>query len=213
MSSVFIGCEESGVVRDSMLDAGILAISCDLQPSRSNRGPHWQQDIIEVLNSVPNKFFRLIILHPDCTYVAVSGNRWYGKGTPGYQKRLDAIEWILELWSLAKQKAFSVALENPVSVIFPELKKVGAEIQYIQPWQFGHGETKKTGLALHNLKRLIPENIVDGREQRIWKMPPGENRKRDRSETFKGIADAFTKQWGLGVVPLGFDFYADEMGL
>jgi hypothetical protein len=99
------------------------------------------------------------------------------------------------LWELAKKHSDRVALENPVSVIFSKMSNV----HYIQPWQFGHGETKKTGFALHNLQPLKPTNIVEGREQRVWKMPPGENRKRDRSKTFAGVASAIVDQWGVAI--------------
>jgi hypothetical protein len=112
---------------------------------------------------------------------------------PRHDKRIEAIDWVVELWEKAKKYFDSVALENPASVIFQYLN---VEVQYIQPWQFGHGEKKKTGLALHNLPKLIPTNIVDGREERIFRMAPGPNRKRDRSETYPGIADAFADQWG-----------------
>lgn len=84
-------------------------------------------------------------------------------------------------------------LENPVGVIW---KHLDSPIQYIQPWEHGHGETKKTGLALHNLPPLKPSNIVEGREQRVWKMPPGENRKADRSRTYDGVGRAIADQWG-----------------
>lgn len=109
-----------------------------------------------------------------------------------HQKRLDAIEWTLRLWDEAKNHCDRVALENPVSVIFKHLPNV----HYIQPWQFGHGETKKTGFALHGLEPLKPTNVVEGREQRIWKMPPSKTRKRDRSKTFSGVAAAMVDQWG-----------------
>jgi hypothetical protein len=141
---------------------------------------------------IPTQKWDLIILHPDCSAMAVSGNRWYGKGMPMNEKRYQAIDWTLRLWDLAKNHSDRVALENPVSVIFSYLNPVC----YVQPWQFGHGETKKTGFALHNLPPLKPTNIVEGREQRVWKMPPGVNRKRDRSSTFPGIADAIVNQWG-----------------
>jgi len=133
----------------------------------------------------------LVILHPDCTAMAVSGNRWYGRGMPMYHKRLEAIGWTLTLWEEAKKHSKRVALENPVSVVFKHLPNV----HYIQPWQFGHGETKKTGFALHGLPPLRPTDVVDGREQRIWKMPPSPTRKRDRSATFEGVASAIVEQW------------------
>jgi hypothetical protein len=185
---ILIGCEESQTICKAFRDAGHEAYSCDLQPTRGNPDWHYQQDIMDV---IPTKRWDLIILHPDCTAMAVSGNRWYGKGMPMHDKRIRQVEWTMRLWELAKKHSDKVALENPVSVIFKELPNV----HYIQPWQFGHGETKKTGFALHGLPPLKPTNIVNGREQRIWKMPPGPNRKRDRSKTFDGVASAIVSQW------------------
>jgi hypothetical protein len=186
---ILIGCEESQTICRAFREAGYDAYSCDLEPTRGNPDWHYQQDIMEV---IPMQRWDLIILHPDCTAMAVSGNRWYGKGMPMNDKRLTQVEWTKALWGLAKQYSPRVALENPVSVVFKHLENVS----YIQPWQFGHGETKKTGFALHGLEPLKPTNIVEGREQRIWKMPPSETRKRDRSKTFQGIADAIVNQWG-----------------
>ena len=186
---ILIGCEESQTIAGAFRKAGHEAYSCDLQPTRENPDWHYQQDVMEVIAS---KLWDLIILHPDCTAMAVSGNRWYGRGMPHHQKRIDQVAWTIQLWELAKTYSDKVALENPVSVIFKHIPNV----QYIQPWMFGHGETKKTGFALHGLPELQPTDIVEGREQRIWKMTPGENRKRDRSKTFKGVADAIVSQWG-----------------
>jgi hypothetical protein len=186
---VLIGCEESQVVCKAFRDAGHEAYSCDLQPTRGQAEWHFQRDIMEV---IPTQQWDLIILHPDCTAMAVSGNRWYGKGMPRHRERQKAIEWTLKLWELAKRHSSKVALENPVSVIFKYLPNV----HYIQPYNFGHGETKKTGFALHNLGPLQPTNKVAGREQRIWKMPPSPTRKRDRSTTYTGIAEAMASQWG-----------------
>ena len=187
---VLIGCEESGAVRDEFRAAGHNAWSCDLVPSRSSNEYHIQGDVKEAIKS---RHWDLIILHPDCTKLACSGNRWYGKGTEGHSKRLEAIEWTIDLWELAKSKARFVALENPKGV----LSKPMGKPQYIHPWQYGHGETKETGLWLHNLPDLQPTNIVDGRENKVWKMAPGPNRKRDRSKTYSGIAKAFADQWGF----------------
>ncbi len=186
---ILVGCEESQVVCRAFRDAGFEAYSCDLQPTRGNPDWHFQDDI---LNVIPTRTWELIILHPDCTAMAVSGNRWYGRGMPKHAERVSATRWTLELWNLAKAYGKRVALENPVSVIFSFLPNVF----YIQPWQFGHGETKKTGMATHNLPPLQPSNVVDGREQRIWKMAPSPTRKRDRSATYPGIADAIVQQWG-----------------
>lgn len=132
----------------------------------------------------------LIIMHPPCTALAVSGNRWYGAGQPRHKERRDAIEWTMNLWELACSSARHVAMENPVGVL--PVKPT----QYIQPWEYGHGETKKTGLWLHNLPALRPTNVVAGREPRIWKLPPSADRAKIRSQTYEGIAAAMAQQWG-----------------
>lgn len=187
---VLIGCEESQEVCKAFRRKGHDAYSCDLQDC-SGGHPEWHiKD--DVMNVIPTEMWDLIIIHPDCTAMAVSGNRWYGKGMPMNDKRNNQVKWTLSLWELAKKHSKRVALENPVSVIFTHLPNV----QYIQPWQFGHGETKKTGIALHNLPELMPTDIVEGREQRIWKMPPSKDRKKLRSKTYSGIANAIAEQWG-----------------
>jgi hypothetical protein len=186
---ILVGCEESGVVCSAFRDAGYEAYSCDLQPTRGNPAWHFQQDIMAV---IPTRKWGLIILHPDCTAMAVSGNRWYGRGMPLHYKRLHAIGWTIGLWKLAKEYGERVALENPISVIFSYVENVF----YLQPYDYGHGETKKTGFALHNLAPLTPTKKVLGREQRIWKMGPSPTRKRDRSVTFYGVAQAMAQQWG-----------------
>ena len=187
---VLVGCEESQIMTREFRDRGHEAWSCDLLPTRGNPDWHYRGDVKDVIGY---REWDLIILHPDCTRLAVSGNRWYGKGMPRHDERLWAIEWTLDLWERAIAKADRVALENPVSVIFSHIE---APVHYVQPYQFGHGETKKTGFALHNLDPLVPTNEVDGREQRIWKMGPSPTRKRDRSETYPGIAQACAEQWG-----------------
>jgi hypothetical protein len=187
---ILIGCEESGVVRDAFLLKGHDAWSCDIIPCRRG-GQHLQMDIIEAIES--HGPWDIIILHPPCDALAVSGNGTYGEGKPKNGYRSAAIAWTYNLWLLARVYArVGVCLENPVGVLTSWLGKP----QYIQPWQFGHGEQKKTGLWLHNLPKLIPTDIVKGREQRIWKMPPSSTRKRDRSETYTGIAKAMAEQWG-----------------
>ena len=140
---ILVGCEESQTVTKAFRDKGYEAYSCDLVETRGNPDWHIQGDIMDNLEG-----WDLIILHPDCTAMAVSGNRWYGENMPLNQKRLDAIEWTVNLWETAKKNCNHVVLENPVSVIF---KYLDAKVQYVQPWQFGHGETKKTGFALHNV--------------------------------------------------------------
>ena len=187
---VLVGCEESGKVRDAFAALGHDAWSNDIIPAR-NGGKHLQMCVTKAIVEYGN--WDLIILHPDCTKIAVSGNRWYGRGKEGYQGRLNALEWTRELFNLAARSCERVCLENPVGVL-GVLR--GISPQYVQPYQFGHSETKKTGLWLHGLPPLIPTNIVEPTEQRIWKMPPSPTRKRDRSETYQGIADAMANQWG-----------------
>lgn len=185
-----IGCECSGVVRDHLRAIGIDAWSCDIKPCERGSQYHIQGDIVDAIHAMQWDF---IGLHPDCTAMAVSGNRWYGRGMPMHYKRIESVRWTQALWKTAKEASAKCYLENPVSVIFSEISD---PVQYIQPWQFGHGETKKTGLALHGLPPLIPSRIVDGRDNRVHRMPPGPNRKTERSRTYDGIGAAIADQWG-----------------
>lgn len=189
--TALIGCECSGVVRDALRSIGIDAWSCDLKPCETGSEFHMQCDVRIAIKSRPR--WGLIGLHPDCTAMAVSGNRWYGLGTPRHAERITAIAWTSALWELAKERSGAAYLENPVSVIWQYLN---SPMCYIQQWEHGHGETKKTGFALHNLPTLEPSNIVSGREARVWKMPPGPNRKADRSRTLPGVGKAIADQWG-----------------
>jgi len=191
--SALFGCECSGVVRDACREIGVDAWSCDLKPCERGSIYHMQCDVMEAVMS--RRRWDMIGLHPDCTKMAVSGNRWYGKGTDLHALRLDAIRWTVALWDEACSRSDHVYLENPVSVVFAALRKRGAVVQYVQPWQFGHGETKRTGFARHGLPELTPTNVVEGREQRVWKMPPSPTRKTDRSRTFAGIGAAIADQW------------------
>lgn len=187
---VLVGCEESQVVCGAFRAAGHESYSCDLIPTRGNPDWHHQRDVIEVMQSAR---WDLVILHPPCTALSSSGNSTYGQGMPKHQKRIEAIQWTMKLWAIAKGHSDKVALENPVGVI---LKHLDAPVFYLQPYEHGHGETKKTGFALHNLPPLVPTNIVEGRENRIWRMPPSLTRARDRSETYAGVALAMAQQWG-----------------
>lgn len=182
---VLVACEYSGVVRDAFIARGHDAMSCDLLPT-DKPGPHYQGDVYDVIDDG----WDLMVAHPPCTALAVSGNRWYGAGMPKSQDRADSISWTMQVWKMMKTYSKRVCMENPVGVL--PVKPT----QYIQPWQFGHGETKKTGLWLHNLPKLEPTNIVEGREQRIWKLPPSKDRWKIRSTTYQGIADAMAEQWG-----------------
>lgn len=194
---VLIACEESGVVRDAFIRAGHVAISCDLLPSRSP-GPHWQGDVREMLMW---HRWDLMIAHPPCTYLARSGMRWLkdqpplksGKPVGAERRKLlaESLELFDLLWNCHIPR---ICIENPRSFLIPH-----KATQYIQPWQFGHGETKETGLWLKGLPLLKPTQIVDGREARIHKMPPGPTRERDRSVTYQGIAEAMADQWGFEI--------------
>ncbi len=181
---VLVGCEYSQVVTSAFIEAGHDAYSCDLLPAEGNH-PHFQGDIIGAFDA---HRWDLIILHPPCTALAVCGNGTYADTV----ERDEAIQWTVELWKTALFHCNKVALENPVGVLSSQWQK---PTQYIQPWQFSHGETKKTGLWLHNLPPLVPTDIVEGREQRIWKMSPSPDRGKERSRFYPGIAAAMAQQW------------------
>lgn len=181
---VLIACEYSGRVRDAFIAKGHDAWSCDLLPTDAP-GPHFQCDVADILNND----WDLMIAHPPCTHLAVSGARHFAaKKASGVQDAaLDFVRMLLNA-NISK-----IALENPISIISSRIRKPD---QIIQPWQFGHGETKATCLWLKNLPKLVPTNIVDGRSDRIHKMPPSPDRWKLRSTTYQGIADAMAEQWG-----------------
>jgi hypothetical protein len=194
-----IACEESGVVRDAFLRRGHDAWSNDLQPGR-NGGPHLQKDCVAAMTD--DGPWDVIIFHPDCTAMSVSGNRHYGHGMPKHHLRRAAIDWTVAAWDVAKRCArVGACMENPRSVLWSH---VGEPVQWIQPYMFGHRESKWTGLALFNLPKLKATRDVqlemhclpDSVKHRVHHMPPGPNRKRDRSETFLGVAEAKAAQWG-----------------
>ena len=179
-----IACEYSGVVRDAFIARGHEAVSCDLLPSDAP-GPHYQGDVFDIINDD----WDLMIAHPPCTHLAVSGARYFAaKRASGIQQA--ALEFVRRLLAAPIHK---IALENPVSVISSYVRKPD---QIIQPWQFGHGETKATCLWLKNLPKLAPTNVVDGREPRVFNLPPSPDRWKLRSTTYQGIADAMADQWG-----------------
>jgi hypothetical protein len=180
---VLIGCEFSGTVRDAFIRQGHEAMSCDLLPTESE-GPHYQGDIRDVLNYP----WDLAIFHPPCTHLSVSGARHFeAKRLDGRQQA--AVSFFM---SLAKADIPRMAIENPVCIMSSLWRKPD---QIIQPWQFGHGETKATCLWLKGLPLLNPTNIVEGRENRIHRMPPSEERGKERSKTYPGIAEAMAEQW------------------
>lgn len=181
---ILIACEYSGTVRDAFLARGHDAMSCDLLPTDSP-GPHYQGNVFDIINDG----WDLMIAHPPCTHLAVSGARYFEqKRKDGRQQ--EAIDFFMRLANCGIPK---YAIENPVCIMSTKWRKPD---QIIQPWQFGHGETKATCLWLKGLSKLTPTNIVEGREQRIWKVPPGPNQWKIRSTTFQGIANAMAEQWG-----------------
>ena len=179
---VLVACEFSGVVRDAFASRGHDATSCDLLPTESE-GQHYQRDVRDILDYG----WDLMVAHPPCTHLASSGARWW-KGRE--QEQADALEFVRLLLSADIPK---IALENPVGRISTAIRKPD---QIIQPWQFGHGETKATCLWVKGLPLLQPTDVVEGREARIHKMAPGPNRWKERSRTYTGIAAAMAEQWG-----------------
>ena len=184
---ILVACEESQTITKALREQGHEAYSCDIIPC-SGGHPEWhiQDDAIKVAYG---QQWDMMIAHPPCTHLAVSGARWF-KGKA--KEQAEAIRFVEMLWSANVPR---IAIENPVGVL-PRLSKLGKATQYIQPWQFGHGETKKTGLWLKNLPPLESTNVVEGREGRVWKMPPGPDRWKERSRTYVGIAEAMADQWG-----------------
>ena len=183
MKRILVACEFSGVVRDAFVRRGWDAWSCDLLPSEVP-GNHIQGDVREVLS----RNWDMMICHPPCTHLAVSGARWFKDKVV---EQAEALEFVRLLLSAP---IGCIALENPVSIISTRIRKPD---QVIQPWQFGHGETKATCLWLKNLPKLVSTQIVDGREARVHRMPPGPDRWRERSRTFSGIAKAMADQWSM----------------
>lgn len=183
MMRVLVACEFSGIVRDAFLAAGHDAWSCDLLPSERPSSRHIQGDVLELLYSD----WDLLIAHPPCTRLAVSGARWFSL----YRNEQEqALRFVLALMAAPVRR---IALENPISVISSRIRKPD---QIVQPWQFGHGETKATCLWLQNLPPLRPTQIVAGRASRVHREPPSPERWKNRSRTYQGIASAMAAQWG-----------------
>ena len=179
---VLVACEFSGVVREAFRARGHDAWSCDLLPTEQP-GPHLCGDVRAVLRDG----WDLMIAHPPCTHLAVSGARWF-RGKQAEQA--EALAFVAELLAAPIAR---IALENPVSVISSRIRKPD---QIVQPWEFGHGETKATCLWLKGLPLLRPTKVVAGREARVHRLPPSPDRWKLRSVTFQGIADAMADQWG-----------------
>jgi len=179
---VLIACEYSGAVRDAFINNGHDAMSCDLLPTDVD-GPHYQGDVFDIINDG----WDLMIAHPPCTHLAVSGARWFKDKV---EEQKEALEFVQRLMDAPIDK---IAIENPISIISSHIRKPE---QIIQPWMFGHGETKATCLWLKGLPKLFATNVVEGREAKIHKMSPGPNRWKERSKTYQGIAIAMANQWG-----------------
>ena len=192
---VLIACEESQVVCKAFRERGHEAFSCDLEPC-SGGHPEWhiQDDAIKHIDDG----WDMMIAHPPCTRLANSGVRWLHERNL-WGELEDAIEFFL---ALKNAPIPAIVLENPIPHKYA-VKKIGKYDQIVQPWQFGHGETKATCLWLKNLPPLQPTDIVEGREQRIWKMRPSADRAKQRSKTYTGIAEAMAKQWGNFIPPTG----------
>ena len=199
--SVLVGCEVSGEVRDAFAARGWNAWSCDLLPSETI-GNHIRGDVFDALRS---RRWNLAILHPPCTFLTVSGNRWFrddARAAPGIltgadrrEARERALAFVAGLWTLCDELDIPRAVENPIGVLSSRWMR---PTQTIQPWRFGERERKATCLWLSGLPPLqataiVPEHL---RRQSVWRMPPGKHRQRERSRTFHGIALAMADQWG-----------------
>lgn len=180
---VLIACEFSGVVRDAFIARGHDAVSCDLLESESP-GPHLTKNVLDVLGW----HWDMMIAHPPCTHLAVSGARWF---KDKQQEQQSAVEFFMALVNCPIPR---IAVENPISIMSTRYRKPD---QIIQPWWFGHGEVKATCLWLKNLEPLKPTKIVDGRIPRVHHAAPSPERWKERSRTLQGIADAMAEQWGI----------------
>lgn len=181
--NVLVACEFSGIVRDAFIARGHMAVSIDLLPTE-RQGFHKQADVRQHLDA---GYWDLMIAHPPCTFLAVSGARWF-KDKQAEQE--EALQFVRDLLNAPIPR---IALENPVSIISSRIRRPD---QIIQPWQFGHGEVKATCLWLKGLPKLVPTEIVEGREARVHRASPGPDRWKERSRTLPGIAAAMADQWG-----------------
>lgn len=192
---VLVACEFSGIVRDAFIRAGHEAVSCDLLPTESP-GPHFQGDVRDIIDGLAWGPWDLMVAHPPCTHLAVSGARWFAEKR---EEQAEALEFVRLLLDAPIPR---IALENPVSVISSRIRKPD---QTIQPYEYGHPESKKTCLWLKGLPRLIPTNDVSeemaglpfSQRTRVHFASPGPDRWKERSRTLPGIAEAMAQQWGV----------------
>ena len=188
MLRILVACEYSGRVRNAFRALGHDAWSCDLLPSEDDSLYHSQQDCFKVIDGAD---WDLVIAHPPCTHLSSSGARhWAAKAADGRQQ--EAVDFFMHFTDLDG----AWAIENPIGLMSSRYRKPD---QIIQPWQFGHGETKATCLWLNGLPPLVPTNVVEGREAKCHRMPPGPDRWKNRSRTFQGIADAMASQWSAAL--------------
>lgn len=185
---ILVACEFSGIVREAFRAKGHEAWSCDFLETEIP-GLHYRGDVRDMLYGNIAQAWDLIIAHPPCTYLAVSGARWF---KDRHEEQRQAIIFFHEFTTFTEGGP-RVCIENPIGIMSTRWCK---PTQIVQPWMFGHGETKATCLWLHKLPKLVPTDIVDGREQRIHRMSPGPERGRERSRTYPGIARAMADQWG-----------------
>jgi len=195
---VLVACEFSGVVRRAFAARGHDAWSCDLLPAEDGTNKHYVGDARDILG---DGWDLLMVAHPPCTRLCNSGVRWLSKPPPG--RTLDEMQADLRegaalfsaFWNAPIER---VAVENPIMHKHAKalIENYAEPAQTIQPWQFGHGETKGTCLWLRGLPKLTPTQIVEGRTARVHRMPPGPDRWKERSRTFSGIAEAMADQWG-----------------
>lgn len=185
MKPILIACEESQVVVKAFRELGFEAYSCDILPCGGGY-PQWhlQEDVIPLLK----KNWAMIIAFPPCDHLSVSGARWFKeKRADGRQQQ--GIDFFMKFVNC---KCNKIVIENPIGIMSTLYRKPD---QIIQPWQFGHGETKATCLWIKGLPLLKPTKIVSGREQRVWKMGPSKDRAKLRGRTYKGIGEAMAKTW------------------
>lgn len=188
---VLVACEFSGVVRQAFKARGHEAWSCDLLPAEDRSDFHIQGDARDILN---DGWDLLMVAHPPCTRLCNSGVRWLAERNLWAELK-EAADLFSAFWNAPIER---VCVENPVMHRHAKalIKNYQEPAQSVQPWQFGHGETKRTCFWLRNLPKLTPTRIVEGREARVHRMPPSPNRWRERSRFFPGIADAMADQWG-----------------
>jgi hypothetical protein len=198
MALILVCCEESQAVTKAFRDAGHEAYSNDIQEC-SGGHPEWHLQM-DALKALKLKKWDLVIAHPPCTYLTISANKWYKDqparksgalvGAERRQAREEAIEFFMEFVNADVPR---MVIENPICVMSTRYEKPS---QIIQPWMFGHGETKATCLWIKGLPNLEPTDVVEGRKQAIWEMPPSADRTKLRSKTYEGVANAMVEQWG-----------------